>query len=68
MKTPWMRKKSGTVDGCVEFTAGILPTAARELAAFAYAISELFGAEQTRQAVEDWMEDRVPGVGLIWHQ
>jgi len=47
----------GTADGCVEFTAGILPTAARELAAFAHAISELFGAEQARQAVEDWVEE-----------
>ena len=45
----------GTTNGCAELAVGILPTAERELAAFARAITELFGVEQARQAVEDWM-------------
>jgi len=46
-----------TIGDCVQFTAGALPIAERELAAFARAVTELFGAEQTRQAVEDWMKE-----------
>ena len=31
--------------------------AEKELAAFARAVQELFGPEQARQAIEDWMEE-----------
>ena len=46
-----------TMAGCAQFTAGVLPVAEKELAAFAGAVTELFGAEQARRAVEDWMEE-----------
>ena len=46
-----------TIAGCAQFTAGVLPIAEKELAAFARAVTELFGAEQARRAVEDWMEE-----------
>jgi len=45
------------IKGCAQFTAGVLPIAEKELAAFARAVTELFGAEQARRAVEDWMEE-----------
>jgi len=45
------------VGGCAQFTAVVLPIAEKELAAFARAVAELFGAEQARRAVEDWMEE-----------
>jgi hypothetical protein len=44
-------------DGCEEITSGILPTAVRELAAFASAVREQYGAEQARLAIEDWMAE-----------
>jgi len=34
-----------------------LPCAENELAAFAGAVQELFGAEQARQSIENWMEE-----------
>jgi type IV secretory pathway TrbL component len=46
-----------TIGGCAQFTAAVLPIAEKELAAFARAVTELFGAEQARRAVEDWMEE-----------
>lgn len=47
----------GETMGCAQFTAGVLPIAEKELAAFARAVTELFGAEQARRAVEDWIEE-----------
>jgi len=59
-----------TKPSCVELTSGLLPGAENELAAYARAVQELFGSEQARQSVADWMEglqrldwpsgDRVP--------
>jgi len=46
-----------TKDGCAQFTSEILPTAVRELAAFVRAVRELYGVEQARQAIEDWMAE-----------
>ena len=46
-----------TIGGCAQFTAAVLPIAEKELAAFARAVTELFGAEQARRAVEDWIEE-----------
>jgi hypothetical protein len=43
--------------GCAQFAAGVMPIAEKELAAFARAVTELFGAEQARRAVEDWIEE-----------
>lgn len=43
--------------GCAQFTSEILPAAARELAAFARAVTELFGSEPARWAVDDWVEE-----------
>ena len=42
---------------CVELAAGLLPDAEKELAAFVHAVQELFGSEQARQSIEDWMEE-----------
>jgi hypothetical protein len=39
------------------YRAGLLASAERELASFARAVSELFGADQARQSVEDWMQE-----------
>ena len=46
-----------TTDGCDQLTSEILPTAARELAAFARAVREQYGGEQARQAIEDWIAE-----------
>jgi len=35
----------------------LLASAERELSAFVIAVDELFGAEQARQAAENWMEE-----------
>jgi hypothetical protein len=43
--------------GCVELTAGLLPTAERELAAFARAVEEQYGSEQAGLSMEDWIEE-----------
>ncbi|HME36509.1 MAG TPA: hypothetical protein VKF84_14835 [Candidatus Sulfotelmatobacter sp.] len=42
---------------CVEHTTGFLPGAEKELAAYAGAVQELFGSEQARQSVEDWLTE-----------
>ena len=47
----------GTTKGCVQFNAGLPPMAGKQLAAFARAVSELFGPEQVQQSVEDWIEE-----------
>lgn len=44
-------------EACVELTALHLSCAEKELAAFAQAVQELFGEEQARQSVEDWMDE-----------
>ncbi len=41
---------------CDELMVGLLPEAERELTAFALAVTQLFGAEQARQSIEDWMK------------
>jgi plasmid stabilization system protein ParE len=41
----------------MEFTVQFMPDAEKELAAYARAVLELFGPEQARQSVEDWMEE-----------
>ena len=46
-----------TVESCSEFSAGLLPTAVRHLAAFAQAVNGLYGPEQARQSAEDWLEE-----------
>jgi hypothetical protein len=46
-----------TKEVCVELTAVLLPSAENELAAFAGAVQELFGAEQVRQSIDDWMDE-----------
>jgi hypothetical protein len=42
---------------CVELAAELVPDAEKELAAYARAIRELFGSEQARQSIEDWMAE-----------
>jgi hypothetical protein len=44
-------------EACVELAATLLPSAENELAAFARAVQELFGAEQARQSIDDWMDE-----------
>jgi hypothetical protein len=46
-----------TEQRCAELTAGLLPDAEKELAAFARAIRLQFGSEQARQSIEDWMAE-----------
>ena len=41
---------------CLELASDLLPEAEKELAAFARAVEEEFGAEQVRPAIEDWIE------------
>jgi len=45
----------GTERNCVELTTELLHSAEKELAAFARAVEELFGSEQARQSIEDWV-------------
>ena len=47
----------GTTESGIQFNAGLLPMAERQLAAFARAVNKLFGFEQAQQSVEDWMEE-----------
>jgi hypothetical protein len=47
----------GKTDDCVEFSDRLLPRAEKELAAFARAVSRLFGSAHVRQSIEDWMEE-----------
>lgn len=47
----------GTKQSCVELAAELLPDAEKELAAYARAVQELFGSEQARQSIEDWMAE-----------
>lgn len=44
-------------DSALTALDGLCPCAERELAAFARAVEELFGPEQARQSIEDWMEE-----------
>lgn len=43
-------------DSASSSAESLCPHAERELAAFARAVQELFGPEQARQAIEDWIE------------
>jgi hypothetical protein len=47
----------GTEQSCVELAAGLVPDAEKELVAYARAVHELFGSEQARRSVEDWMAE-----------
>ena len=42
---------------CAELTAELLPCAEKELAAYALAVQEVFGCDESRQSIEDWMEE-----------
>ena len=44
-----------TKPSCVELTSGLLPRAEKELVAYAGAVQELFGSNEARQSIEDWM-------------
>ncbi len=48
---------NGRLESCIHFNLGRVSTAERELAAFAGAVNELFGAAAATQSVEDWMEE-----------
>jgi hypothetical protein len=43
--------------GRVRLMAQLLASAERELSAFVIAVDELLGADQARQAAENWMEE-----------
>ncbi len=43
--------------GCVGFTSGLLPGAEKELAAYMFAVQELFGSEHAREAADVWIEE-----------
>ncbi len=47
----------GRLESCIHLSTGRVTTAERELAAFACAVKELYGAAAARQSVEDWMEE-----------
>ncbi len=53
-ETVWFEEN---IEECIPLDDSLLPSAERELAAFAGAVTELFGADQARQAVDDWMEE-----------
>ncbi|MGB8916585.1 MAG: hypothetical protein WCC89_06975 [Candidatus Sulfotelmatobacter sp.] len=42
---------------CAELTAELLPSAEKELAAYALAVQEVFGCDESRQSIEDWMQE-----------
>ena len=42
---------------CAQVVADLLAEGERELAAFARAVTEMFGSEQAGQSVEDWLEE-----------
>ena len=46
-----------TTGRCHQFASDILPTAARELAAFACAVRQQYGDQEARHAIEDWMTE-----------
>jgi|SRR5271165_404796 len=46
-----------TNQNCAEHAASLLPSAEKELAAYAAAVQDLFGPHQARQSIEDWMEE-----------
>ena len=46
-----------TEQSCVELTAELLPDAEKELAAYARGVEELFGSEQARRSVQDWIRE-----------
>jgi hypothetical protein len=41
---------------CCELTAELLPCAEKELAAYALAVQDVFGCDESRQSIEDWMQ------------
>jgi len=43
--------------GRARLIAQLLASSERELSAFVIAVDELFGAEQARQAAENWLEE-----------
>lgn len=46
-----------TKQSCGEQAIWLMPSAEKELAAYACAVQELFGSEQAHRAVEDWLEE-----------
>jgi hypothetical protein len=42
---------------CAQVVAALLPNGERELAAFARAVTEMFGSEQAGQSVKDWLQE-----------
>jgi hypothetical protein len=44
-----------TKQSCAELTAGFLACAEKELAAYALAVQELFGSDESCQSIEDWL-------------
>jgi len=58
-----------TEPSCVELAADLFPGAEKELISYARAVQELFGSEQARQSVEDWLEELksmdLPAAGAI---
>src|SRR5208337_3452530 len=46
-----------TDQNCAEHAASLLPSAEKELAAYAAAVQELFGPQQARQSIDDWVEE-----------
>jgi len=46
-----------TESSCIELAAALVPDAEKELAAYARAVYESYGAEQVGQSVEDWMAE-----------
>jgi hypothetical protein len=63
-----------TKKSCVKLTTGPLAEAEKELAAFERAVKGLFGPEQARQSVDDWIKELDsldwPTVGKVpdWRQ
>lgn len=53
--------KASSIDrsekGCHEISALFLPMAAKELGAFAAAVNQLYGNEQARQSIDDWIHE-----------
>ena len=58
-----------TEHSCVELADELFPAAEKELAAYARAVQELFGSEQARQSIDEWLGELesmdVPDAGAV---
>jgi hypothetical protein len=58
-----------TEQSCVELATELFPGAEKELTAYARAVQELFGSEQARQSIDDWVGELesmdLPAAGAI---